>query len=260
MELDGKIALVTGAGRGIGKAASLKYAENGADLIIADINEDLIEQTALEVRNIGRNCITVKVDVGDLESIDNMISTAKDQMGGVDILFNNAGITKQIGYFDITGPDWDRINTVNAKGAFFCMQKTAKLMVDQGRGGRIVNTASIAGKGYRRSSNAAYAASKGSVIAMTYICAGYLAEYDINVNAVCPGIVKTDMLAGILSGRSGDVSVNMDELESNMTSEVPLGRANEADDIANLVVFLSGPGSRNITGQSYNVDGGMIMH
>ena len=229
MELDGKIALVTGAGRGIGKAASLKYAENGADLIIADINEDLIEQTALEVKNIGRNCITVKVDVGDLESIDNMISTAKDQMGGVDILFNNAGITKHIGYFDITGPDWDRINTVNAKGAFFCMQKTAKLMVDQGRGGRIVNTASIAGKGYRRSSNAAYAASKGSVIAMTYICAGYLAEYDINVNAVCPGIVKTDMLAGILSGRSGDVSVNMDELESNMTSEVPLGRANEAD-------------------------------
>ncbi|GIS65541.1 MAG: hypothetical protein CM1200mP3_17890 [Chloroflexota bacterium] len=81
---------------------------------------------------------------------------------------------------------------------------------------------------------------------MTYICAGYLAEYDINVNAVCPGIVKTDMLAGILSGRSGDVSVNMDELESNMTSEVPLGRANEADDIANLVVFLSGPGSRKL--------------
>ena len=111
MELDGNIALVTGAGRGIGKATSLKYAENGADLVIADINEDLIEQTALEVRNIGRKCITVKVDVGDLESIDNMISAAKDQMGGVDILFNNAGVTKHIGYFDITGSDWDRINT-----------------------------------------------------------------------------------------------------------------------------------------------------
>jgi len=204
--------------------------------------------------------VTVNLDVGDIESIDNMIDVANREMGGIDILFNNAGVTKHINFFDITSEDWDRINTVNAKGAFFCMQKIAKVMVDQGRGGRIINTASIAGKGYRRASNAAYAASKGSVIAMTYICAGYLAEYDINVNAVCPGVVKTDMMAGILSGRSSDVGVNTEELESTVTSEIPLGRVNEAEDIANLVVFLSGPESRNITGQSYNVDGGMIMH
>ncbi|MBR98160.1 MAG: hypothetical protein CL887_06685 [Dehalococcoidia bacterium] len=260
MKLQGNVALVTGSGRGIGKATSIKYAENGADLILADIDVELVEKTAIEIRKIGRKCVTVNLDVGDIESIDNMIDVANREMGGIDILFNNAGVTKHINFFDITSEDWDRINTVNAKGAFFCMQKIAKVMVDQGRGGRIINTASIAGKGYRRASNAAYAASKGSVIAMTYICAGYLAEYDINVNAVCPGVVKTDMMAGILSGRSSDVGVNTEELESTVTSEIPLGRVNEAEDIANLVVFLSGPESRNITGQSYNVDGGMIMH
>tara|TARA_B100000686_G_scaffold77454_1_gene83514 strand:+ start:943 stop:1725 length:783 start_codon:yes stop_codon:yes gene_type:complete len=260
MKLQGNVALVTGSGRGIGKATSIKYAENGADLILADIDAELVEKTAIEIRKIGRKCVTVNLDVGDIESIDNMIDVANREMGGIDILFNNAGVTKHISFFDITSEDWDRINTVNAKGAFFCMQKIAKVMVDQGRGGRIINTASIAGKGYRRASNAAYAASKGSVIAMTYICAGYLAEHDINVNAVCPGVVKTDMMAGILSGRSSDVGVNTEELESTVTSEIPLGRVNEAEDIANLVVFLSGPESRNITGQSYNVDGGMIMH
>ena len=260
MKLQGNVALVTGSGRGIGKATSIKYAENGADLILADIDAELVEKTAIEIRKIGRKCVTVNLDVGDIESIDNMIDVANREMGGIDILFNNAGVTKHINFFDITSEDWDRINTVNAKGAFFCMQKIAKVMVDQGRGGRIINTASIAGKGYRRASNAAYAASKGSVIAMTYICAGYLAEHDINVNAVCPGVVKTDMMAGILSGRSSDVGVNTEELESTVTSEIPLGRVNEAEDIANLVVFLSGPESRNITGQSYNVDGGMIMH
>ena len=139
------------------------------------------------------------------------------------------------------------------------MLKIAAFMVSNGNGGRIVNTASIAGKGYRRSSNAAYAASKGAVIAMTYSAASSLAEFNINVNAVCPGIVQTDMLSGILSLRSDQTGLKERELKEMMLQEIPLGRANEPEDIANLVVFLSGPGSKNITGQAFNVDGGIIM-
>ena len=139
------------------------------------------------------------------------------------------------------------------------MQKIAAFMVSNGNGGRIINTASIAGKGYRRSSNAAYAASKGAVIAMTYSAASSLAEFNINVNAVCPGIVQTDMLSGILSLRSDQTGLKERELKEMMLQEIPLGRANEPEDIANLVVFLSGPGSKNITGQAFNVDGGIIM-
>ena len=139
------------------------------------------------------------------------------------------------------------------------MQKIAAFMVRKKNGGRIVNTASIAGKGYRRSSNAAYAASKGAVIAMTYSAASSLAEFNINVNAVCPGIVQTDMLSGILSLRSDQTGLKERELKEMMLQEIPLGRANEPEDIANLVVFLSGPGSKNITGQAFNVDGGIIM-
>ena len=139
------------------------------------------------------------------------------------------------------------------------MQKIAAFMVSNGNSGRIVNTASIAGKGYRRSSNAAYAASKGAVIAMTYSAASSLAEFNINVNAVCPGIVQTDMLSGILSLRSDQTGLKEKELKEIMLQEIPLGRANEPEDIAALVVFLSGPGSKNITGQAFNVDGGIIM-
>ena len=139
------------------------------------------------------------------------------------------------------------------------MQKIAAFMVRKKNGGRIVNTASIAGKGYRRSSNAAYAASKGAVIAMTYSAASSLAEFNINVNAVCPGIVQTDMLSGILSLRSDQTGLKEKELKEIMLQEIPLGRANEPEDIAALVVFLSGPGSKNITGQAFNVDGGIIM-
>ena len=148
---------------------------------------------------------------------------------------------------------------MKARGAFFCMQKVAKLMVETGKGGRIINMGSIAGKGYRRASNAAYSASKGAVISMTYSAANVLSEHDINVNTICPGMVDTDMMANILSLRSEQTGKSDSELRESVTSEIPLGRMNEAKDIVELVVFLAGPSSRNITGQSFNIDGGMIM-
>ena len=260
MDFEGKVALVTGGGRGIGKAAAMKFAEGGADIVIADIDPQTAKDTSEEISAVGRNSISISLDIGDISQIQSMLDEAVSKLGSVDILFNNAGLTRHISFFDIEEKHWDQINRVNAKGAFFCMQKIGSQMVKQRTGGRIINTASIAGKGYRRASNAAYAASKGAVIAMTHSAASVLAEHDINVNAICPGIVQTDMLSNILSLRSTEVGLSIDAVKEMMTEEIPLGRPNDADDVAALAVFLAGPGSRNITGQAFNVDGGMIMH
>ena len=260
MDFEGKVALVTGGGRGIGKAAATKFAEGGADIVIADIDPHTARDTAEGLSALGVRAVSISLDIGDIGQIESMVYEAVSKLGSVDILFNNAGLTRHISFFDIEEDHWDQINRVNAKGAFFCMQKVANQMVKQARGGRIINTASIAGKGYRRASNAAYAASKGAVIAMTHSAASVMAEYDVNVNAICPGIVQTDMLANILSLRSTELGASSEEVKAMMTEEIPLGRPNDADDVAALAVFLAGPGSRNITGQAFNVDGGMIMH
>lgn len=260
MDFEGKVALVTGGGRGIGKAAATKFAEGGADIVIADIDPHTAKDTAEGLSALGIRAVSISLDIGDIGQIESMVYEAVSKLGSVDILFNNAGLTRHISFFDIQEDHWDQINRVNAKGAFFCMQKVANQMVKQARGGRIINTASIAGKGYRRASNAAYAASKGAVIAMTHSAASVMAEYDVNVNAICPGIVQTDMLANILSLRSTELGATSEEVKAMMTEEIPLGRPNDAEDVAALAVFLAGPGSRNITGQAFNVDGGMIMH
>ena len=260
MDFEGKVALVTGGGRGIGKAAATKFAEGGADIVIADIDPHTAKDTAQGLSGLGVRAVSISLDIGDIGQIESMVYESVSKLGSVDILFNNAGLTRHISFFDIEEDHWDQINRVNAKGAFFCMQKVANQMVKQARGGRIINTASIAGKGYRRASNAAYAASKGAVIAMTHSAASVMAEYDVNVNAICPGIVQTDMLANILSLRSTELGASSEEVKAMMTEEIPLGRPNDADDVAALAVFLAGPGSRNITGQAFNVDGGMIMH
>jgi NAD(P)-dependent dehydrogenase (short-subunit alcohol dehydrogenase family) len=201
----------------------------------------------------------VSCDVGDLAAIEGFVNTAVERHGRIDALVNNAGITKSLGFFDVSEGDWDRINRVNNKGLFFCMQAVARVMREQ-RSGRIVNIASIAGKGYQRSSSPAYAASKGAVIATTYITAHQLAEYDITVNAVCPGVVLTPLLEGMLAERARQTNRTLEECKEQMSSEIPIGRANQPEDIAAMVVFLAGPGARNITGQTFNVDGGLIMH
>lgn len=177
-----------------------------------------------------------------------------------DILVNNAGITRYADIMDLTVEDWDRIHRVNARGVFFCLQRVAREMIGHGDGGRIINIASIAGKGYSGTSNAAYAASKGAVISMTHIAAHQLGRYDINVNAICPGVTRTEMSINNMAQRAENLGVSTDELEAQRNAVIPIGRANEPDDIAEMAAFLAGPGSRNITGQAFNVDGGLVMH
>ena len=175
-------------------------------------------------------------------------------------MVNNAGVTKYLDIMDVEEEDWDRIHRVNAKGVFFCMQRAARELIDQGQGGRIINIASIAGKGYAGTSNAAYAASKGAVISMTHIAALQLGQYDINVNAICPGSTLTTMAAETMSDRSERSGQSMQELEEARDAKIPIGRPNDPEDIAALAVFLAGSGARNITGQAFNVDGGLVMH
>jgi NAD(P)-dependent dehydrogenase (short-subunit alcohol dehydrogenase family) len=260
MSLEGKIALVTGAGRGMGRATALALANDGADVAVTDILADAVEETSTDVRATGRNSVAIAADIGDGDDIDRVIADTVSALGRVDILVNNAGVTRYLDIMDITEADWDRIHRVNARGAFFVMQRIARQMIDQGSGGRIVNIASIAGKGYRGTSNAAYAASKGAVLAMTMIAAHQLGRHDINVNAICPGATLTAMGEETMAGRAATSGITMEELAQARDARIPIGRANEPEDIAAMARFLSGPGSRNITGQSFNVDGGLVMH
>ena len=260
MQLYGKTALITGAGQGIGRATAVAFAKEGSNLILADINYENAVETANQIEDKNIQCWPYKLDVSDVNQINSLINFAVEKCDGIDVFFNNAGVTQHISFFDINEVQWDKINKVNAKGAFFCMQQVSRLMVNQGRGGKIVNAGSIAGKGYKRASNAAYAASKGSVIAMTHIAAEYLAPHGINVNAICPGMVQTDMFTGIVSLRSEETGQEALQIKKNIESEIPLGRVNQPEDVAALDLFLVSDSSRNITGQALNIDGGMIMH
>ena len=260
MSLNDKVALVTGAAQGMGRAIAIRLANEGARVVATDINGRLVEQTTIDIRELGHDAIAVEADIGDVEDIDRVVVEALNAFGRIDILVNNAGVTRHADIMDLTVEDWDRIHRVNARGAFFCLQRAARDMIDSGRGGRIINIASIAGKGYSGTSNAAYAASKGAVLAMTQIAAHQLGEYDINVNAICPGRTLTEMSRATAVQRSQDLGIPLEELEEQRNAIIPIGRANEPEDIAEMAAFLAGPGSRNITGQAFNVDGGLMMH
>ena len=260
MSLNGKVALVTGAAQGMGRAIALRLASEGASIVATDINGRLVEQTSIDIRESCKEAISIEADIGDIDDINRVVEEALNAFGRIDILVNNAGVTRHAGIMDLTPEDWDRIHRVNARGVFFCLQRVAKEMIDSGDGGRIINIASIAGKGYSGTSNAAYAASKGAVISLTHIAAHQLGGHNINVNAICPGVTRTVMSQATQVQRSQDMGIPMEELDARRSASIPIGRANEPEDIADMAAFLAGPGSRNITGQAFNVDGGLVMH
>lgn len=258
MNLANQVALVTGAGQGIGKASALALAEAGAHIVVVDIAGRQAEATAEAIMSTQRRALAVRADVGDLQDIDRMVRQAVDRFGQIDILVNNAGVTRRADIMEVTEEDWDRIHRVNAKGVFFCLQRVAREMIPK-RNGRIINIASIAGKGYAGASNAAYAASKGAVISLTKLAALQLARHNINVNSVCPGVTRTALSDANLQVRAQQEGVTIEEMEHRRAEVIPLKRANDPEDIAAMVVFLASAGARNITGQSFNVDGGLIL-
>jgi NAD(P)-dependent dehydrogenase (short-subunit alcohol dehydrogenase family) len=259
MELSDQVAIVTGAGQGIGKAAAVALAKAGANVVAADINGASVKQAAAAIAATGRRALAIQADVGSIQDIDRMVTEAVATFGRIDILVNNAGVTRRAHIMDLTEEDWDRIFRVNAKGVFFCLQRVAREMIRR-RSGRIINIASIAGKGFAGTSNAIYAASKGAVISLTKTAAQQLGRHDINVNAVCPGIVRTAIYADMVRVMAEKEGVSIEEIERRGVQSVPLQRSNEPEDIAAMIVFLASPGARNITGQSFNVDGGLVPH
>ena len=262
-----QVVLVTGAGAGIGRAIALMMAGNGAIVAAADIDPTAAHLTAADCTQEGaavenRRAIAIEADCGDVASIDRMIAHTVAKLGRLDVIVNNAGVTRYAYIMDLTEADWDRIHRVNAKGVFFCLQRAAGEMIKQhekdGSGGRIINIASISGRGYAGASNAAYAASKGAVISLTKMAAQQLGRYNINVNAICPGVTRTELGARNALTRAGERGVSVEQMQAEQEAQIPIRRANTPDDIAAMALFLASVGARNITGQSYNVDGGLV--
>ena len=260
--LQDKVVLVTGAGAGIGRATALAMAEAGANLAAADIDLAAAQRTADQTASNTRRALAIEADCGDVAKIEAMVARAVAEFGRLDVVVNNAGVTRFAYIMDLTEADWDRIHRVNAKGVFFCLQRAAREMIRQnqadGSGGRIINIASIAGRGYAGTSNAAYAASKGAVIALTKTAAQQLGRHNVNVNAICPGVTRTELGARNAVERAAERGITVAELQAQQETGIPIGRANQPEDIAAMAVFLASPGARNITGQAYNVDGGLV--
>ena len=259
--LDGKVALVTGGARGLGRGIVLELAKEGADIAIADVLVDVAEQTAAEVRQLGRQATVVRMDVTDARSAQTGVRQVLAERGGLDILVNNAGVGPVHTGLEADEEDWDRCYEVNLKGIWKVSEAVTPHFVECGAG-KIVNIASIAG---RRGNAwiAPYNASKAGVISLTQSQAHEFGPHNINVNAVCPGLIWTDIWRGLGHADPSDeamVRERRQRFDRTIESSCPLRREQTPEDIGKAVAFLASEDARNITGQALNVDGGIVMN
>jgi len=247
MSLQGKIALVTGASRGIGRAIAIGLAEAGADVAINYAgNEQAALETAEAVRAQGRQAITIKADVGDAEQVESMVKQVLEHFGRLDILVNNAGITRDNLLMRMKEEEFDQVINTNLKGVFNCMKAVTRPMMKQ-RSGRIINISSVVGAvGNPGQTN--YVAAKAGVIGMTKSAAKELASRGITVNCVAPGFITTEM-----------TDVLSEETKEQLLKSIPLGRLGQPEDIARIVRVLASDDAAYMTGQTLHVDGGMYM-
>jgi meso-butanediol dehydrogenase/(S,S)-butanediol dehydrogenase/diacetyl reductase len=261
--LDGCIALVTGAGRGIGAAIALRYAREGATVVVADLDEGNVRSVADQVRSLGVAAESLAVDIREPAQSTAMIEHVMNRFGRLDILVNNAGVIRVRPILETTPDDWDFIQSVNARGLFFAMQAGAKQMLGQsplGEGrpcGKIINMASIAGRG-GRGMLGAYSASKATVISVTQTAAIEFAP-TLTVNSICPGPVDTEMWKQIDREWAQQKNRPLGSVWKERAGAVPMGRGETPEDVAGMALFLASTDSDYITGQSYHVDGGVVM-
>ncbi|MFC1577239.1 3-oxoacyl-[acyl-carrier-protein] reductase [Candidatus Omnitrophota bacterium] len=246
MKLKQEVAIITGGARGIGREIALAFAREGAKVAICDVNPEALDATRREIESLKAECITGSVDVTKAEAVESFVQKTLDNFKKIDILINNAGITKDAALVRMTQESWDQVLNVNLKGAFNCMKAVSKTMMRQ-RKGNIVNVASVIGI-IGNPGQANYAASKGGLIALTKSVAKELASRNVRVNAIAPGFIQTDMTARL-----------PDDIKAQMLKFIPMGSFGTADDVARLVLFLASEDSRYITGQVVKVDGGMVM-
>jgi len=270
-QLENKVAIVTGAGQGIGKATALRLASEGVDIVIAEFNPQSAKITAAEVEALGRQAFAYTIDISQTHKIRHMVKDVVERFKQIDILVNNAGICEVRPFLEMTEDAWDRIMRVNQRGSFFCLQEVSSQMLRQvpdsvketGRAdtsyGKIVNLTSISGQAGRPLSPH-YAASKASIINITQSAALALAPYGINVNAVSPGVVQTPMWDKLDQERGQLTGEKPGNSMAAFIETVPLKRAATPEDIAAAICFLCSSESDMITGITLNVDGGYEMH
>ena len=258
MELAGQVAIVTGAGRGIGRATALELARMGADIVVAELDRDGAERTAAEVKGLGRRVSVVRTDVTSRADLAAMAERARAEFGRIDVLVNNAGIYRAALPLDVTEEHWDAIMNVNAKAVFFASQVVLPTMIVQKRGA-LVSLASMAGKIGSRN-NLPYNVSKAAVVSMTKSLALAHAADGIRVNCVCPGFVETDMWRNVAREQGALMGITPEEFTRQRASAVPLGRMERPEDVANVIGFLASSKSGYVTGQALSVDGGLVMH
>lgn len=246
IDLSGKKALVTGAGRGIGQRIALALARAGCDLGISDIDEQSARQVAEEVRGMGREAIAIKANVAAADDVAEMIHLSLESFSSIDILINNAGITRDGLLVRMKEEDWDAVLSVNLKSAFLCCKEVARSMM-KARAGKIVNIASVVGL-MGNAGQANYSASKAGLIGLTKTLAREFAGRSINVNAVAPGFIQTAMTDKLSDGD-----------REKLAGQIPMQKLGVPDDVANAVVFLCSPLADYITGQVLTVDGGLVM-
>lgn len=258
MKLENKVAIVTGGNRGIGRAISLTFAQEGAKVVIAARNETKAKEVMDEIKKQGSECLFVRTDVSQSEEVDNLVKATLDEFKRIDILVNNAGIISMALVVDLQEKDWDDNINVNAKGVFLCCRAVAKQMIKQ-KSGKIINMSSGLGKlGAPRYAH--YCASKAAVIVFTQALALELAPYGININSLAPGIIVTDMTRWEWEWDRKTRGMSLKELEEKALASIPLRKLGTPEDVARVVVFLASKDSDYLTGQCINVDGGMVFH
>jgi 3-oxoacyl-[acyl-carrier protein] reductase len=245
-KLEGKVAIITGSARGIGKAIAQLLAQEGAQVVISDINEELTEKTAREFEAAGFQALAIPANVTQMSDTERLFSQTIETWQHVDILVNNAGITRDTLLIRMAESDWDAVIQVNLKGSFNCLKTAAKVMMKQ-RSGKIVNISSVVGlMGNVGQTN--YSASKAGLIGLTKSAAKELAPRGITVNAVAPGFIETEMTKNL-----------NEQVKENFLTGIPLKRAGSALDVAKAVCFLASEDADYITGQVLQVDGGLLM-
>jgi len=250
-----KVAIVTGAAQGIGKAIARRLAQDGFAVAIVDINAGALDEVKREIEALGTQVLALTADLTQLEDVQKVVTRAAE-WGPLTVLVNNAGRVSITPFLEISEQEWDAIMTLNLKTVFFAMQFAARYMQT---GARVINISSISGRS-GRSDQAHYAAAKCGVISLTQSAALSFASQGITVNAVCPGVVDTPMTSGIHEIRAGALGITPEESLARMVAKIPLGRLESTDDVAGVVSFLCSPDAAYITGQSLNVCGGMEMN
>jgi 3-oxoacyl-[acyl-carrier protein] reductase len=251
MKLEGRVALVTGASRGIGKAIALTYAREGANVAVNYVKgAEEAEAVAAKIRKMGRKALALKADVSKTPEVKKMIADVVKAYGRIDILVNNAGILLPTKLLETADDDWDRVMATNLRGPFVCTREVAKTMIKQ-KYGKIINTSSISGLGCNPTGEGSYGCAKTALIMLTSIYAQELGPYGINVNALAPGWIKTDMT----KGKSGAEAEEVDKRKAGLAA---IRRIGDPQDIANLALFLASDESSFITGQVIVADGGRV--